>query len=81
MNFTNIVIKIVFRKFTISDQLVLQSFYKIQRAKPLLFILSRAVVAQWITCWIFSQTEKISFGVPGSSPAAVRKFSKELFGL
>ena len=33
-------------------------------------------VAQWVTCWIFKQTEKISFGVPGSSPAAVRNFRK-----
>ena len=24
----------------------------------------RNVIAQWVTCWIFSKTKKISFGVP-----------------
>ena len=36
-----------------------------------------AVVAQWVTCWIFSQTEKISFGGPGFEPCRGQKFQKE----
>ena len=37
---------------------------------------TRAVVAEWVACWIFSQTEKISFGGLGFELYRGQKFRK-----